>query len=97
MRPRLSFALASLCLLTLAGSASAQTGTFIDRDQATDLRVVSYNVLWNTIFPGEDPTQAAKFARVVQAIDADIWNLQEIGPNKFVISRRASVSPNPMR
>jgi endonuclease/exonuclease/phosphatase family metal-dependent hydrolase len=63
------------------GQLSAQTGTFIDRDQATDLRVVSYNVLWNTIFPDEDPTQAAKFERVVQAIDADIWNLQEIGPN----------------
>jgi len=60
---------------------SAQTGTFIDRDQATDLRVVSYNVLWNTIFSDVDPTQAAKFERVVQAIDADIWNLQEIGPN----------------
>jgi autotransporter-associated beta strand protein len=63
------------------GQLSAQTGTFIDRDQATDLRVVSYNVLWNTIFSDEDPTQAAKFERVVQAIDADIWNLQEVGPN----------------
>ncbi len=63
------------------GQLSAQTGTFIDRDQATDLRVVSYNVLWNTIFSDVDPTQAAKFERVVQAIDGDIWNLQEIGPN----------------
>ncbi len=43
--------------------------------------MVSYNVLWNTVFPQQNLTQAAKFERVVQAIDADIWNLQEIGPN----------------
>jgi len=63
------------------GQLTAQTGTFIDRDLPTDLRVASYNVLWNTIFSDVDPTQAAKFERVVKAIDADIWNLQEIGPN----------------
>ena len=74
--------LAVLALVVLLPSlAFGATGTFIDRDQATDLRVVSYNVLWNTIFPQEDATQAAKFERVVQAIDADVWNLQEIGPN----------------
>ncbi|WP_146452077.1 endonuclease/exonuclease/phosphatase family protein [Bythopirellula polymerisocia] len=55
------------------------TGTFIDRQQATDLRVVTYNVLWDTIFPDRDATQAAKFARVVNALDPDLLNLQEIG------------------
>ena len=70
--------LAVLCWM-VAQPAIAQTGTFIDRQQATDLRVVSYNVLWDTIFSDVDPIQAAKFERVVQAVDADIWNLQEIG------------------
>lgn len=77
----MTLVLAVLLGCVAALPATAQTGTFIDRDRATDLRIVSYNVLWNTIFPGENPTQAAKFERVVQAIDADIWNLQEIGPD----------------
>lgn len=70
--------LAVLCWI-VAQPVLAQTGTFIDRQQSTDLRVVSYNVLWDTIFADVDSIQAAKFERVVQAIDADIWNLQEIG------------------
>ncbi len=80
------------------GSLAAQTGTFIDRAQPTDLRVVSYNVLWNTIFSDEDSTQAAKFERVVKALDADIWNLQEIGPNEYlndVVDLMNSYVPQP--
>ncbi len=73
--------LALLIVFCCLGRLAAQTGTFIDREQPTDLRVVSYNVLDDTIFFDENPTQAAKFERVVQAVDADIWNLQEIGPN----------------
>ena len=60
------------------GRLIAQTGTFIDRQQATDLRVVSYNVLRDTIFPDVDAFQAVKFIRVVQALDPDVLNLQEI-------------------
>ena len=63
----------------LVSPAVAQTGTFVDRQLTSDLRVVSYNVLWDTIFAENDPVQAAKFERVVAALDADIWNLQEIG------------------
>lgn len=59
--------------------ALGNTGTFIDRQQTTDLRVVSYNVLWDSIFPDRDAVQAAKFARVVNALDPDLLNLQEIG------------------
>ena len=62
----------------------AQTGTFLDRHDPSDLRVASYNVPWNRIFPDQYPTQAAKFERVVQTVDADIWNLQEIGPNAYL-------------
>lgn len=62
------------CLSQLA----AQTGTFIDRQQTTDLRVVSYNILNDSIFPNVNAVQADKFERVLAALDPDILNLQEI-------------------
>ena len=62
-----------------AETTQASTGTFIDRQAATDLRIVSYNVLWDRIFPDSFPTQAAKFERVFTALAPDILNLQEIG------------------
>jgi endonuclease/exonuclease/phosphatase family metal-dependent hydrolase len=73
--PLLSSALALLCL-ALPAPVSAQT--FVDRLDADDVRVVSYNVLWDKIFPSVDPVQADKFERVVNALDADVWCLQEI-------------------
>jgi endonuclease/exonuclease/phosphatase family metal-dependent hydrolase len=54
------------------------TGTFIDREQPTDLRVMSYNIWQDSIFADTNATRAAKFARVVQALQPDILNLQEI-------------------
>jgi endonuclease/exonuclease/phosphatase family metal-dependent hydrolase len=60
-------------------AAFGQTGTFIDRQLATDLRVMSYNILWDSIFPDKDATKAAKFTRVINALDPDVLNLQEIG------------------
>ncbi len=66
-------------LFALSRAAVAQnSGTFIDRVRTTDLRVVSYNVLWDSIFPEISPTQSAKFARVVNALNPDVLNLQEI-------------------
>lgn len=61
-----------------AAESQANTGTFIDRQRSIDLRVVSYNVLFDTIFPDENAVQAAKFERVVQALDPDVLNLQEV-------------------
>lgn len=62
----------------LMPGAVAQTGTFIDRQLPSDLRVVSYNVYWDTIFPAISPVQAAKFERVINALKPDILHLQEI-------------------
>ncbi len=62
--------------------ASKGTGTFLDRDNpdpATTLRLMTYNVDWNTIFPDVNADRAAKFARVLVALDPDIVALQEIG------------------
>jgi endonuclease/exonuclease/phosphatase family metal-dependent hydrolase len=69
----------ALCLISAALPALAQpTGTFVDRLAPNDLRVVSYNIYFDSIFTDTNPTQAAKFARVMQALDPDILNLQEV-------------------
>lgn len=67
-----------ILLCTACPPVFANTGTFLDRYDANDLRVVSYNVYVNAIFPEVDASQAAKFERVVQALDPDVLNLQEI-------------------
>lgn len=87
----------ALAALTLLGS-SAASQTFVERLQPGDLRVVSYNVLWDKIFPSEDPVQAAKFDRVVDALQPDVLNLQEIDydtPLQDVLDRMDEVSPLP--
>ncbi|MFT7461922.1 MAG: endonuclease/exonuclease/phosphatase family metal-dependent hydrolase [Pseudohongiellaceae bacterium] len=86
----------SLATVLLAPAASAQT--FVERLDADDVRVVSYNVLWDTIFPSVNPTQAAKFVRVVNALDADVLCLQEIGystPLNNVLTLMDSIMPLP--
>ncbi len=55
------------------------TQTFLDRPPATDFRLVCYNIKWNSIFPEVDARRAARFARLVQALDPDVIALQEIG------------------
>lgn len=74
--------LAPLWAALYGSQAAAQTRTFLDRQLPTDLRVVSYNVYWNTIFPSRNSTQAAKFERVVDALDPDILHLQEISTSQ---------------
>ena len=66
-------------LIKTVSSGPVPSETFIDREQATDLRVVSYNILWDTIFPDNNPVQADKFERVLTALEPDVLNLQEIG------------------
>ena len=61
--------------------AGVPTGLFLDRPETAELRVVSYNVNWDKIFPDKDLSGAEKFQRVVKALDPDILNLQEIKEN----------------
>jgi endonuclease/exonuclease/phosphatase family metal-dependent hydrolase len=56
-----------------------KTDTFIDREDPLDLRLVSYNVNWNSIFEDVNAVRAAKFARVIVALNPDVLALQEIG------------------
>jgi endonuclease/exonuclease/phosphatase family metal-dependent hydrolase len=55
------------------------TGTLLDRGAPDSLRLVSYNVLWNTLFAEVDPDGARRFARLVRALDPDVLCLQEVG------------------
>jgi len=58
--------------------AGPTTGLFLDRPHASDLRVVTYNVNFDKIFPDVDVVRAEKFQRVLKALDPDVLNLQEI-------------------
>ena len=88
--------LAGILWIMPAALVWGNTGTFIDRHLSTDLRVVSYNVLFDTIFPTQNAQQAAKFARVVSALDPDILNLQEIlRPASDVQNLMNSIAPLP--
>ncbi len=55
------------------------TGTFVDRDQEAELRVVTYNVNWNSLFEDVNAKRAARFARLVVALNPDVLALQEVG------------------
>lgn len=49
------------------------------REQELDLRLVSYNVLWNSIFEDVDHAAAARFRRVIKSLNPDVLALQEVG------------------
>ena len=69
----------AFAVLVLAGHLAAQsTGTFVDRALPTDLRVMSYNIHEDSIFPDTNASRAAKFSRVVRSLVPDVINLQEI-------------------
>jgi endonuclease/exonuclease/phosphatase family metal-dependent hydrolase len=71
-------AAAFLSLVFALPSLGQETGTFIDRLAPSDLRVVSYNIYFDSIFAETNPVRAAKFARVMTALNPDILNLQEV-------------------
>lgn len=69
----------------------APTGTFVDRAADADFRLVSYNVLWNSIFVEVNPVNAARFVRVMRALDPDIVALQEIGVTSWMRAQNPDV------
>jgi hypothetical protein len=69
-----AIATAAAALFSSAGAYAATTGTFLDRVNATDVRVANWNVYNTSILT----TRAAKFDRIADAVDADIWCFQEL-------------------
>ena len=61
---------------------------FLDRPGPASLRVMSYNINWDSIFPPDDPqnhdlrsaSYGAAFRRIVAAVRPDVLCLQEINP-----------------
>jgi endonuclease/exonuclease/phosphatase family metal-dependent hydrolase len=58
--------------------AGGATGLFVDRPASADFRLMTYNVSWDSIFPGKSVTQAERFQRIIKAVDPDVLALQEI-------------------
>ncbi|MEN0109827.1 MAG: endonuclease/exonuclease/phosphatase family protein [Planctomycetota bacterium] len=80
-------AAALLTLLAAAPVAGGATGTFLDRWDADDIRVVSYNGYADVMFgdgrqpewaSSGDPETPTRFGRMMAAVDADVYLLQEI-------------------
>lgn len=67
----------SAVLIAGTTSSGAQTGTFLDRKSSTDFRVAAYNVYFDAPFL-TGGNRAAPFARMINAVDADVWVLTEV-------------------
>ncbi len=89
---KISRVLASLCALGAVSTATAQTGTFVDRTGNADVRIASYNIagfatsspndnhLFERIFNGVNLTWVANplMERLHNAIQPDVWMFQEL-------------------
>ncbi len=75
IRQQSAYYFAAFAMLAFACPADAQAATFIDKHHPNDLRVVSYNIYFDSIFRD---VLRQRFVRVVNALNPDILNLQEI-------------------
>jgi endonuclease/exonuclease/phosphatase family metal-dependent hydrolase len=57
----------------------AERDDLLARADPAALRLVTYNVRWNSIFAEVDAGRAERFARLARALDPDVLCLQEIG------------------
>ena len=63
---------------------------FLQKPPQQHVRVMSFNVGWDSIFPDDDPhndrlrrdSKGAEFVRLVKAIDPDVACLQEVNPDR---------------
>jgi len=84
----ITIALLAALVSSACTSGPARTGTFIDKQARSDLRIVTYNVNWDCLFPDDDPQnhkwrsiyRLDEFRRVIAALDPDIMCVQEINP-----------------
>ncbi|MGE3181326.1 MAG: endonuclease/exonuclease/phosphatase family protein [Phycisphaerae bacterium] len=69
---------AELRAARLPAEPIADNADFLQRPSENSLRVVSYNIFWDHMYPDKDKSGAEKFARVFRALNPDIIGLQEI-------------------
>ncbi|MDX1435659.1 MAG: endonuclease/exonuclease/phosphatase family protein [Anaerolineales bacterium] len=63
---------------------------FLEKPGSDTLRVLNYNILWDSIFPDDDPQnhewrevdKSAAFIRILNAVDPDIICIQEVNPRR---------------
>ena len=63
---------------------------FLEKDSWDNVRVMSFNVGWDSIFPDDDPhndqwrgdSSGAEFERILKTVEPDILCLQEINPRR---------------
>lgn len=87
---RRSILISTTFFACLAATLQAQAGTFIDRHSPLDVRILCYNINWDSIFPDDDPDNHAyrsynmvdEFRRIAAAVSPDIVCLQEINPDR---------------
>ncbi len=68
----------------------ADNGNFLARKSPQDVRVLTYNINWDSIFPANDPhnhrfrehDRSEAFVRILKAVNADVVCLQEIGERR---------------
>lgn len=85
--------LISLLTVLMPGRVGGQT--FVDRTTSNDLRLLTYNVFFDHMFPDTSATDADKFARIVNAVAPDIINVQEIFDHSAAdaVARLNSIAP----
>ncbi len=83
--PRPSAAATTLPVASPTATRSADTD-FMQRPPGLNVRVMSFNVNWDSVFPDDDPknhdlrefSRGAAFARILRAVRPDVICLQEI-------------------
>jgi endonuclease/exonuclease/phosphatase family metal-dependent hydrolase len=60
-----------------ASSESPSTETFLDRP-VSDVRIVTFNVLWDSIYSRVNTARAEGFTRLAAALAPDVWAFQEL-------------------
>lgn len=80
---KLALSFGSIFFFLILCPICVQAAVSFDRSPRTKLRVVNHNIFINSVFPDDDgtPGQADRieeYKRFAQAIDADIWVMQEV-------------------
>lgn len=77
--------LGALCVVVMLAAGAAawgQTGTFVDRVNPNDVRVVQFNMYFDSLYTfdfGDNRYEPLPhMVRLVEALDADVWNFQEV-------------------